>query len=85
MDAAALRLIKDVAKWKWHPGIYGFVNDFAIPNQKHLTRAELVANGLFEPTSQPERAARIAWLTERLEVKATTGLSAQARCECSPS
>ena len=73
-----------MARWKWYPGVYGFVNEFAIPNQKHISRAELAAHRLFEPASRAERAAGMAWLTERLEVKQTAGLSAQARCERSP-
>lgn len=84
LDAGALRLIKEVAKWKWHPGVYGFVNEFAIPDQKHITRAELADHQLFEPASQTERDAGIVWLTERLELKQTAGLSAHAHSERAP-
>ena len=68
LDTEALRLIKDVAKWKWHPGVYGFVNEFAVADQKRITRAELVEHHLFDPASQPDRAAGIAWLRERLAI-----------------
>ncbi len=69
LDVEALCLIKEQAKWKWHPGIYGFVNEFGNPDQKAITRAELVRHHLFGPTSEAERAAGLAWLTERLQGK----------------
>src|SRR5579871_5344141 len=66
LSAEALRLIKEVAGWKWHPGIYGFVNDFALAGQEQITRAELAQHHLFGSACEAERAAGIAWLTERL-------------------
>ena len=68
LDPKALRLLKEVAQWKWHPGIYGFVNEFGIPNPKQVTRAELVEHHLFGGASPADREAGIQWLKERLEL-----------------
>jgi hypothetical protein len=81
LSSEALRLIKEVAKWRWHPGIYGFVNQLGIPNQKQITRAELAEHRLFGPVSQAECARGIAWLTARLGLRQPAGLYAQPHPE----
>lgn len=79
LSPEALRLIKEVARWRWHPGIYGFVNEFGIPNQKKIARAELAEHRLFGPASQAECARGIAWLTARLGLRQPAGLYAKTR------
>jgi hypothetical protein len=81
LSQEALRLIKEVARWRWHPGTYGFVNEFGIPNQKKITRAELAEHCLFGPASQAECARGIAWLSARLGLHPPARLYAQPRVE----
>jgi hypothetical protein len=76
LNAEALRLIKEVAQWKWHPGAYGFVDQFGVADPKRITRAELVERHLYDDASPADRAAGIAWLRERLGVRQATGSGA---------
>jgi hypothetical protein len=69
LDPEALRLIKEVAGWKWHPGVYGFVDAFVVPIANQVTRAELVEHHLFDEAKPADRAAGIQWLKERLKIQ----------------
>lgn len=69
VDTQALRLLKEVAEWKWHPGVYGFVEKFAVEPLNQITREELVERGLTGSPAGEKRDAGLQWLRDRLGVQ----------------